>query len=455
MSFIGVLWPQKDSRKILPIGEATEYRQPVYHSAPIILPTLLHDGNFEKSQKLWRASHPCIALVFRRTDVQALETGFEAADGLKLEPRVEGQGQTMKISRTSFATFLIAAIWTFAGVAHANDVDYLPDGDFDELEVGTGPDRNSPAGAWEFAVVPGHPESTEDDPNQLSVVPTSAFVPGATGNSLQINYPRSLAVSKQLSHVFEEAIEERPGEIVRANFDVFVPASEDRRRGGIKVIIGGDVSGSVHQNTTDRGPQITLKSRGQLQTSVCGSEDCSQARSVQVLDETPVDVWQHFQVDIDLANDTYDLFWSAGDDPLVSVKNGNAFRSGTQDFLDHFSVAFHTDSPSRPVGLSYLDNISIEVLQQTPGDANLDGVVDFPDFLALSEHFGEGSRRDPRGWSQGDFDGNGEVDFPDFLILSENFGAVAAASATSVPEPTTGSIALFGLLGLIGFRKRR
>ena len=187
----------------------------------------------------------------------------------------------------------------------------------------------------------------------------------------------------------------------------------------------------------------------------CGSNDCQEPSAITVLDETPVDVWQHLQLDIDLSADTYDLFWSAGNDPFELIKAGVGFRSGTQDFLDHFTVAQFTTTPSRPVGLSYMDNISIEVLQKTPGDANLDGVVDFPDFLALSEHFGQGSSSDPRGWSQGDFDGNGEVDFPDFLILSENFGAVAAASATSVPEPTAGSIALFGLLGLIGLRKRR
>ena len=84
------------------------------------------------------------------------------------------------------------------------------------------------------------------------------------------------------------------------------------------------------------------------------------------------------------------------------------------------------------------------------GDANLDGEVKFDDFLALSANFDEEG-----GWQQGDFDGDGTVSFPDFLALSANFGGTANASATAVPEPTAQSIALFGLLGLIGFRKRR
>ena len=84
----------------------------------------------------------------------------------------------------------------------------------------------------------------------------------------------------------------------------------------------------------------------------------------------------------------------------------------------------------------------------------MDGDVDFADFLTLSENFGQRVSR-TTGWGLGDFDGNGQVEFPDFLALSSNFGGAANASASSVPEPTAGSIALFSLLGLIGFRKRR
>jgi len=52
-----------------------------------------------------------------------------------------------------------------------------------------------------------------------------------------------------------------------------------------------------------------------------------------------------------------------------------------------------------------------------PGDANLDGVVDFNDFLVIAANYNqEGS------WSRGDFNGDGFVDFADFLALSRNFG---------------------------------
>ena len=100
-----------------------------------------------------------------------------------------------------------------------------------------------------------------------------------------------------------------------------------------------------------------------------------------------------------------------------------------------------------PTGGTF-DGISATALR--PGDANLDGDVNFADFLTLSANFGQAGT-----WDQGDFDGNGMVQFPDFLALSDNFGTVANASVSTVPEPTGVSIALFGLLGLIRFQKRR
>ena len=79
------------------------------------------------------------------------------------------------------------------------------------------------------------------------------------------------------------------------------------------------------------------------------------------------------------------------------------------------------------------------------GDSNLDGIVDFADFLALSAGFGTTG-----GWANGDFDGNGEVSFPDFLALSENFGHATPTNAP-VPEPSSLFVLLFGLAA---FRRR-
>jgi hypothetical protein len=74
----------------------------------------------------------------------------------------------------------------------------------------------------------------------------------------------------------------------------------------------------------------------------------------------------------------------------------------------------------------------IESLARTQsGDVDLDGVVGFTDFLALSRRFGDSHL----GWSDGDLDGDGTVEFPDFLILANNFGKTPNA-AYAVPEPS-------------------
>jgi hypothetical protein len=70
-----------------------------------------------------------------------------------------------------------------------------------------------------------------------------------------------------------------------------------------------------------------------------------------------------------------------------------------------------------------------DAAQSLSGDANLDGRVNFPDYLLLSAGFGS-----PGGWGDGDFDGSGDVQFKDFLLLSSNFGKSATA-VTAVPEP--------------------
>ena len=65
------------------------------------------------------------------------------------------------------------------------------------------------------------------------------------------------------------------------------------------------------------------------------------------------------------------------------------------------------------------------------GDTDLNGVVNFADFLSLSGNFGQASGAT---WGMGNFDNDGGVNFSDFLALSGNFGFDSTV-AQSVPEP--------------------
>lgn len=85
------------------------------------------------------------------------------------------------------------------------------------------------------------------------------------------------------------------------------------------------------------------------------------------------------------------------------------------------------------------------------GDANLDGRVTFPDFLAVSKNFSSRSGV----WVGGDFDGDGAVGFPDFLIVAENFGRTTSTGLVSpLPEPRAAVMVRIAAIALALCRRR-
>lgn len=84
------------------------------------------------------------------------------------------------------------------------------------------------------------------------------------------------------------------------------------------------------------------------------------------------------------------------------------------------------------------------------GDVDLDGDVDFPDFLQLSSSFGGVGT-----WSSGDLTGDGRVGFNDFLKLSANFGQTAPFQNQTVPEPNAHAFLMFAIASLLLARRRR
>lgn len=66
-----------------------------------------------------------------------------------------------------------------------------------------------------------------------------------------------------------------------------------------------------------------------------------------------------------------------------------------------------------------VDFLLASILGTTRGDADLNGVVEFADFLLLAAAFPENEQQ---GWESGDFNGDGRTTFADFLLLAANFG---------------------------------
>lgn len=99
-----------------------------------------------------------------------------------------------------------------------------------------------------------------------------------------------------------------------------------------------------------------------------------------------------------------------------------------------------------------------------PGDANLDGKVDFNDLIALGRHYGQTA-----GWAQGDFDQDGKTDFNDLVILARHYGQTLTGSQlgsldpafrtdvqeafAQMPEPT--ALPIIALAALLPLRRRR
>ncbi len=120
------------------------------------------------------------------------------------------------------------------------------------------------------------------------------------------------------------------------------------------------------------------------------------------------------------------------DTSLATMEWDPATNTAIWDFsaidfpVDAYTLRIPSGSVQNPIG-TILDgngdrtpggDFNTEAIVTWAGDANLNLIVDFSDFLTLSRGFGSTDAV----WAEGDFDGNGTVDFSDFLGLSRNFG---------------------------------
>ncbi|MFT3784773.1 MAG: hypothetical protein QM770_01225 [Tepidisphaeraceae bacterium] len=108
-------------------------------------------------------------------------------------------------------------------------------------------------------------------------------------------------------------------------------------------------------------------------------------------------------------------------------------------------VALKTSDEDLPGESNYTTTLVVTARIAVGGDANLDGVVNFSDLLALAAHYD----RDAGTWSAGDFDRSGTVNFDDLVTLAANYttsssGSFAAdwnLALSSVPEPSFAAVA--------------
>jgi hypothetical protein len=129
---------------------------------------------------------------------------------------------------------------------------------------------------------------------------------------------------------------------------------------------------------------------------------------------------------------------------------GSAGASGNTDFA--------IDGNLNPIPASVTNG---NIIALYPGDANMDGSVNFADFSKLTQTYGNNTGGT---WATGDFNFDGSVNFADFSLLTQTYGnvlsttppppsaALPSLEAAAVPEP----VGILGaMLGLLAVRRRR
>ena len=126
-----------------------------------------------------------------------------------------------------------------------------------------------------------------------------------------------------------------------------------------------------------------------------------------------VEVVENYDISVDPVKTELTVNTMFGDEMAFTV---NADKTLTDEFgriwtaTADYSI-LDPDAVDQVVG----EEVGIEAGEGVVGDIDGNGVVEFADFLILSNNFGQET-------DQGDLNGDGTVDFADFLLLADNFG---------------------------------
>ena len=117
---------------------------------------------------------------------------------------------------------------------------------------------------------------------------------------------------------------------------------------------------------------------------------------------------------------------TANGDTFSAYINGSTTPATTMTVSGFSSgeVALYDFSPKQSV-----DGVRVSSTTVIPGDANVDGQVNFLDLLILARYYNTLGGAE---WLRGDFDDDGKVSFNDLLLLAKHYGSGAATRAVSV-----------------------
>lgn len=147
-----------------------------------------------------------------------------------------------------------------------------------------------------------------------------------------------------------------------------------------------------------------------------------------------------------------DGFWNAPGTFVLGA--GPTLEDAFAGAIDDFKISGFGDSSfDAVVDIMFLDP---DDLSGVLGDVTQDGIVDQADYDQWSANVGFNNDQgvgDVSTLFRGDVDQNGRVDFYDFQIIRDL--AAESANAITIPEPSTGLMAMFAVLGGMLFRRSR
>ena len=167
-----------------------------------------------------------------------------------------------------------------------------------------------------------------------------------------------------------------------------------------------------------------------------------------------------------LAGTEYDQMVVSGSASLAGHLDIQLINGFQPDYGDSFAIMTFASSSdgfdtitgtsiSATMALAYVPGATqLTLTAALPGDANLNGIVNFEDFAQLSNNFNATETL----WEDGNFNQDGITNFADFVLLANNFGnMVPSGLAAAVPEPASCLVLAAGaiLVGRFSIRIRR
>ncbi len=238
---------------------------------------------------------------------------------------------------------ITAALLLGAGLSGARAASLLADGDFDSLPVGTAPDIGTPAGHWFWPADYVASNFGEATASQVSIVPAPG---GGTGNCLQLSLTATEFLDRtvQLPNFLRRSVTKASGQILNVSFDIYVEPG----RGGGAVFLG-----KGFHSESDRGPQVYWLPNGALLSRRPGGV------VITLISSYPRGVWQTVRLEVDVARDRFNFYWSETGQPISVIRTNLLFRSGSIPYIDQFDVARIADDAERRDAHSYFDNIRV------------------------------------------------------------------------------------------------